>query len=245
MTNEHPEGRISSPAPAQGRPTDSAHTLAEDLLLLLFQPASGTIAGEGTLFYVLAGAMLADLGLSGNVRTGTGRLGAVTVEAVAAQPPADRLQRATWDYVADKPRGVQTVLAATGPTLREPLLERLIERGDLRRRAHRALGFIRTSVIEEGESGRRGHLLAQVRGALVDGSDPSPRTAALAALLYGSGTLPQFDPDIPWTGPVIRRAEAFTEGSWGAAATATAVTRTVAALIVSNVIAAAATLPRT
>jgi hypothetical protein len=33
----------------------SAPTLAEDLLLVLFQPDSGTIAGENTLYYVLAG----------------------------------------------------------------------------------------------------------------------------------------------------------------------------------------------
>lgn len=48
-------------------------SLAEDLLLLLFQPNSGdrggtgTIAGENTLFYVLGGAVLADLALGEQV----------------------------------------------------------------------------------------------------------------------------------------------------------------------------------
>src|SRR5690554_2125573 len=185
MTDEQREPGVSSKESAGG-PVGGEQTLAEDLLLVLFQPQSGTIAGEGTLYYVLAGAILADLGLGAHVRTGTGRLGGLTVEAVVDNPPSDHLLRATWEYVADKPRGVQTVLAATGPALREPLLDRLIERGELRRRAHRSLGFIPSSVIEEGDSARRRMLIADIRAVLVDGAEPTSRTAALAALLYGS-----------------------------------------------------------
>jgi hypothetical protein len=224
--------------------------LAEDLLLILFQPNSGprsgtgSIAGESTLYYVLAGAVLADLGLGGHVRSGTGRMGTMTVEAVADNPPSDHLLRASWEYVADKPRGVQTVLAATGPALREPLLDRLVERGDLRRGTRKALGLFDTSVLEEGDSGRRDSLLTDVRAVLVDGAEPTARVAALAALIYGSGTLPQFDRDIPWTSPVIARAEELKNGNWGASAAAEAVARTVTATIVNNVVIAAAVLPR-
>ena len=245
MTDQHGDPQVSSPeGPDRASGPNDRPTLAEDLLLLLFQPKSGTIAGEGTLFYVLAGAILADLGLEGNVRTGSGRLGGLTVEAVADNPPSDHLLRVTWEYVADKPRGVQTVLAATGPALREPLLDRLIERGELRRRARKSLGFIETSVIEAGDPGRRDMLLSDIRAVLVDGADPTPRVAALAALLYGSGTLPQFDRDIPWTSPVISRAEELKDGNWGAGATAKAVARSVTSIIVSNVIVAATVLPR-
>src|SRR5690554_5034938 len=116
----NPSGSSDAPA-ATGTPT-----LAEDLLLLLFQPSSGTIAGEGTLYYVLAGAVLAELGFEEHVRTGTGRTGAPTVEAIPGNPPADDLLHDSWRYVTGKQRGVQTVLAAIGPTLREPLLDRLV-----------------------------------------------------------------------------------------------------------------------
>ena len=245
MTDQHRDPRASSPErPDHAGDTDEGQTLAEDLLLLLFQPRSGTIAGEGTLFYVLAGAVLADLGLGGHVRTGSAWLGGPTVEAVADKPPADHLLRVTWEYVADKPRRVQTVLAATGPALREPLLDRLIERRELRRRSGKTLGFLETAVIEEGNTGRRDILVSDIRAVFVDGADPTPRIAALAALLYGSGTLPQFDRDIPWTSPVISRAEKLKDGNWGAGATATAVARSVTSTIVSNVIVAATVLPR-
>ena len=218
-------------------------TLPEDLLLLLFQPDSGTIAGEGTLYYTLAGAVLADLGLGEHVRTLPGRAGTTRVEAVAHRPPADDILRSAWDYVAEKPRGLQTVLAAIGPALRGPLLERLVDRGDIRRTSRKTLGIFDTKVLEDG-SGRRAALLADVRGVLVDGLEPQPRVAALAALISGSGTLPQFDREIPWTSPVITRAKELEQGNWGADAAAEAVARTVTATIVSNVIVAAAVLPQ-
>ena len=219
-------------------------TLAEDLLLLLFQPESGSVAGEGTLFYVLAGAVLADLGLGGHVRTAAGRWGSTTVEAVADHPPAGDLLRASWEYVADKPRPVQTVLPAIGPALREPLLDRLVERGELRQSTRKTFGLFKSLVIEEGDTGRRAALIGEVRAVLADGVEPSPRVAALAALLYGSGALPQFDPGIPWTAAVIARAEELKAGSGGAGAAAEAVTRTVTATIVNHVIVAAAAQSR-
>ena len=38
---------------------------------------------------------------------------------------------------------------------------------------------------------------------------------ALAALIHASGALPQFDPEIPWTGPVFARARELAEAHWG------------------------------
>jgi len=54
----------SSAGNGTARSTDEA-LLVEDVLLLLFQPESGTIAGENILFYVLGGAVLADLAPQG------------------------------------------------------------------------------------------------------------------------------------------------------------------------------------
>ncbi|HTN58329.1 MAG TPA: GPP34 family phosphoprotein [Protaetiibacter sp.] len=210
--------------------------VAEDLMLLLFQPESGSIAGEGTLYYVLAGAVLAELGLEDVVRTATSRIGTSTVEAREGTRPNDALLRRAWDYVDGRPRGLQSILAAVGPTLREPVLERLIARGDIRRVRRKMLGVIPTSSLVEGASGRRDDLLAEVRAVLVDGVQATPRIASLAALLYASGTLPQFDPVIPWGSRVITRAEELTAGEWGATAAANAVARTLTVLIINSVI---------
>ncbi|WP_431874837.1 GOLPH3/VPS74 family protein [Micromonospora marina] len=214
-------------------------TLVEDLLLLLFQPASGTVAGENTLFYVLGGAVLADLALGDHLTTAArGRISAV------GRPPTDGLLRPAWDYLAEKPRGVQTVLAAIGPTLREPVLQRLVARGDIDRQPRKVLGLFRSTALREGRTERRARLLADVRQALVDGVQPTARVAALAALLSASGTLPQFHREIPWTSSVIARAKELERGDWGAEAAAQAVTRTVTATVVNSVVVAITVLPR-
>lgn len=242
------DGAASEP-PAAGRRADEPSTLAEDLLLLLFLPnpggrAGGTIAGESTLFYPLAGAVLADLALGAHVLALPGRAGDTRVQAVGSSPPSDVILRTAWGSLTEKPRSVHTTLAVIGPPLREPLLERLVERGDIRRTTRKRLGLFDTTVLEAGSTGRRARLLTVVRDVLVDGAEPRPRVAALAALLSASGTLPQFDPEIPWTSPVITRAEEFERGNWGASAASDAVTRTVAATIVSSVITAVAARPR-
>lgn len=223
--------------------TNTSPTLAEDLLLLLFQPESGTIAGENTLFFVLGAAVLADLALENRVTATTSRGGSVTVRAVEGRAPDDELHRPAWDYVADKPRGVQAVLAAVGPALRQPVLSRLIQRGDLRTHRRRVLGIIPSTALVEGGTCRRADLLRDVRAVLVDGVEPTPRVAALAALLWGSGTLPQFHPGIPWGSAVIARAKELEHGNWGAAAGGEAVTRTMTAIVINSAIVTAAVLP--
>ncbi|MFD6566503.1 GPP34 family phosphoprotein [Micromonospora profundi] len=221
-------------------PRSDTPTLVEDLLLLLFQPRSGTIAGENTLFYVLGGAVLADLALGDHLTTEAPR----RVQSVAGHPPSDVLLRPAWDYLAEKPRGVQTALAAIGPALRAPVLQRLIARGDIDQEPRKVLGLFRTTALREGRTERRARLLADVRQVLVDGAEPQARVAALAALLSASGTLPQFHSEIPWTSSVISRAKELERGDWGADAAAAAVTRTVTATVVNSTIVAITALPR-
>jgi hypothetical protein len=216
-------------------------TLAEDLLLVLFQPDSGTIAGENTLYYVLAEAVLADLAFDESVTTTTTRTGSVSVDAVEGRAPADEILRSAWDYVSDKPGGVQTILPAIGPPLRQPLLERLIVRGDIREENGKVLGLFKTTTLKDGGSGRRSGLIRDVRNVLMDGVDPTPRVAALAALMWGSGSLHQFDPEIPWTSAVITRAQELERGNWSAEGATQAVASATAAMIG---IIAATVLPR-
>ncbi|MEU5962066.1 GPP34 family phosphoprotein [Micromonospora parva] len=221
-------------------PRSHTPTLVEDLLLLLFQPRSGTIAGENTLFYVLGGAVLADLALGEHLTTtDRGR-----VSGVPGHPPSDSLLRPAYDYLAEKPRGMQTALAAIGPVLREPVLQRLVARGDIDQEPRKVLGLFRTTALREGRTERRARLLAEVRQVLVDGARPQARVASLTALLSASGTLPQFHREIPWTAPVINRAKELEQGDWGADAAAAAVTRTVTATVVNSAIVAISVLPR-
>lgn len=215
--------------------SDPAPLVVEDLLLLLFDPRNGTVAGEGTLFYTLAGALLADLALAGQVEaddatTLTGR----RVRATGSAPPVDPLLRDVWDRLATKPRGVQTILAEVGPHLRGPVLDRLVDAGHVRREERRLLGVLPSTRLSDGGTPRRGDLLSAVRPVLVDDAEPDERTAVLVALLSGSGCLPLLHRDIPWSGRVYTRGKEMEHGDWGASAVGQAVTRTVVASAAST-----------
>ncbi len=221
--------------------TLSTPTLAEDLLLVLFQPDSGTIAGENTLADVLAGAVVAELAFNDSVTTTTSGTGVMSVVAVEGRAPSDEILRSAWLRARDTPGKLQTVLARIGPTLRQPLLERLIARGDIREENGKVLGLLKTTSLKDGGSGRRSGLLTDVRQVLLDRVEPTTRVAALAALLSGSGALHQFDPEIPWSPAVIARAREFERGHWGAERATQAVARATAAMFG---IIAATVLPR-
>lgn len=222
---------MSSTAPPPHEPVSSPEGLPEDLVLVLFDPRSGTIAGEGTLYSSLAGAVLADLALAGLIevdeRPGlTGN----AVRALGTEAPTDPLLRPTWEHLAEKPRGTQTVLAGQGPLLRGPVLDRLVERGHLRREDGHFLGLFPRTTLELGDTGRREELVESLRSVLLDGADPDPRTAALTALVSASGNLPSLHREIPWSGTVQQRGAALASGDWGASAADAAVQRTTLAI---------------
>ncbi len=215
--------------------------IVEDTLLLLFQPDSGTIAGENILFYVLGGAVLADLALAGRVEAE--EQGPFTrVRAVGTGEAPDPLLEPALTSLSRRSQDVQAVLADIGPRLRGPVLDRVVARGDLRRTEGKVLGLFPTTRITLA-SDRRAALIRDVRAALIDGEEPSARTAASIALLSASSTLPQFHAEIPWGTDVYTRAKKLESGEWGAAAASSAVARTMNAVIMNTVI-AATVLPR-
>lgn len=222
MTEEHREP-VGVPAARQSEEP----LLVEDLLLLLFQPDSGAIAGETTLFYVLGGAVVAELALR-DLTEATGRPAhRVTARGEA---PEDPVLRAAWDYLRTRPLDPLSAVAAIGPPLRGKVLDRLVGNGHLRRHKRKWLGFIPSTSFELGTA-RRVELFERVRATLVDAAEPDARTAALAALLSASANLHHFDPEIPWTSAVIHRAKELETGNWGAAAAGTSVTMTTLSIL--------------
>ncbi|MDJ0467078.1 GPP34 family phosphoprotein [Streptomyces sp. H27-C3] len=131
----------------------------------------------------------------------------------------------------------QTFLIEIGTGLRGPVLDRLVERGLLRRESRRTLGMFRTTSTLAASTSHKEALVEQVRAVLVDGVEPDARTAALIGLLSASGTLPSLYRVIPWSGAIYKRAKELEQDSWGAEAVNTAVMRTVAAISTGSVVA--------
>ncbi|MCO8269155.1 GPP34 family phosphoprotein [Actinoplanes sp. TRM 88003] len=203
--------------------------IVEDLTLLLLDDETGTPAAAGTLYYTLGGAVLVELALLGRVETDGKK-----VFAVGDGPLPDPILQDAYDKVAEKPRGAQTLLITIGTKLWDPVIERLLERGLIRREKKKVFGLFPMTQLPAAEHEHEAAVRANIRAVLVDGAEPDPRTAALIALLSASDALPLLRPQLAWSSPVIKRAKALEQGNWGASAVNMAVVATAAAIAAST-----------
>ena len=210
--------------------------LAEDVLLLLFDPKNGVFRGEGsTLFHILAGAVLTELAINNQVEindrtTLRGR----EVRVIAGNAPVDPLLLTTWERIEKRPTDVHSLILEIGPHMRAAFIDRLAQRGLIRTEKKKFLGFIPDTAISEGDTPRRDELMTAVRAVLLDGAEPEARIGAIVALLSASGQLPAMDSEIPWSGAVHTRGMAIQKGDWGAEAAAESVARTAAAILANS-----------
>jgi len=217
--------------------------IVEDLMLLLMDDNSGAIAGAGTLYCTLGGAVLVELGLDGRITVDENDKGlnGLKVHAVSGAALSDPVLQSAQEKVADRVRGVQTLLIEIGTGLHETVLDRLVERGMLRRESKKTLGLFRSTSTTAADTRHKMALMEKVRAVLVYGEEPDARTAAVIGLLSASGSLPSLHRSIPWSGKVYKRAKELEQSSWGAEAVNTAVMRTVAAVSVGTAVAVTVT----
>lgn len=222
---EGPQPENTAAAPSAGL------MLPEAVMLLLFDPRSGTIAGEGqSLMYTLGGAVLVELAVRGHVELDDKKR-----RVRAAGPgPEDSLLRAAWERVPKVATGIRGLVIDIGTRSRESTLKRLVARGDIRQEPYRLLGIFPTRALKGGDTGTRDELLVPVRTALVGGTTPDARTATLIALLSASKNLPAMHADIPWSGEVYNRGKKFERGDWGAKAASDIILSTLVVQVVGT-----------
>ncbi|OZM69995.1 GPP34 family phosphoprotein [Amycolatopsis antarctica] len=188
--------------------------IVEDLMLLLLDDKSGALKGAGTIHYSLGGAVLMELALLGRVEVDRKQ----SVHAVPGDPLGDPLLDSAAAQAAKRPRYVQTSLMEIGANLHAQVLDRLVERGFIRRERSKMLGFIPSTKMPAQNPAYEAELLERMRAVFEDGVKPDARTGVLAAMLAASGTLPEFHPAIRWSGKIAVRARELQESDWGSAA---------------------------
>ncbi|GAA2309527.1 hypothetical protein GCM10009853_078760 [Glycomyces scopariae] len=207
--------------------------IVEDLLLLLLDDEKGYIAGEGTLYYPLGGAVLMDLALAGDVRFEERQSAWSTakVHAVEGAAPQDPLLADAYAAIAPKPRAVQDLLVRIGTKLRETVADRLVDKGLVRRDTKKVLGLFRSTTWPAADARHEGELRERLKAVLVGGEEPDPRTGAIIALLAASGSMHQvlkYD-ELKWTA-LEERAGEIVAGQWAAEAVRNAIAATNAAI---------------
>lgn len=214
--------------------------IAEDLLLLLLDENSGRIRLDSTrLDRMLAGAVLTELALAERVVPDRSDLPPRRIRLVVQNPAPtgdpildEALARLTaWRGPVRPQRAVEKL--ARG--LRRQLLARLVGGGLLREQPRAVLGIFPGTgyaVQRPAPDGTdpRGVLQDEVRRVLVQGSQPSPRLAAVIALLSAVDAVTKVVPGADRR-EVRRRAKQIAAGDWGAAAVRQAVTAVQAAVM--------------
>lgn len=144
-------------------------------MLLMLDDETGAVAGADTLHCTLGGAALAELALQGRVETVKGDAGVNDPRVVAAGDGAlsDPLLQTAYANVAPRPQDVQPLLLGIGAGLQEPVADRLVERGLIRRESKRVLGLFRTTTLPGGDPRHEADLRRKIRSALEGTESPA------------------------------------------------------------------------
>lgn len=208
--------------------------IAEDLLLLLLDDDSGKPLADSTkLPRVLAGALVVELAMGGSLRiTGPGEQTKKDHVVVAGAPPADVLLRRVFDLVASasRPMKPQKVIEKSQKNLSKELIARLVAQGFVAENKAKVLGLFPTTTWPARDTSHEKGLRDSLRGALVDGTTPSPHTAALISLISAVDLTHKVIVDADKK-LLKQRAKQIAEGEWAGAAVRKAVSDVNAAVM--------------
>ncbi|GAB2593293.1 GOLPH3/VPS74 family protein [Kribbella endophytica] len=215
--------------------------IAEDLLLLLYDDETGKpLTGNPGLDYGLAGAVVVELTLLGKVDITTegddGKPG--RLKALDPSPTGDPLLDERLAMVVDKAgKKPKDVMGKLSKKLRDPLLQRLAERGILQAEENKVLGLFPVTRWPAKDAQHEGQVRASLENVLKLGTQPDERTGALIALLSALDVVPKVVTDAVDRKALKRRAKEIAESDWAAAAVRRAVQDMQAAITASIVVA--------
>jgi hypothetical protein len=207
-------------------------SLAEDLTLLLLDDNSGRPVVDGTSWdNVLAGAVLLELANAGRVSPAgaeddakEGRL-VVRDGSATGDPVLDiGLSRLETKPVKGK-RAVELLVKGT----RDAVLERLGERGLVRREESKLLGIFPRKSWPAADTEHESEIRQRLTGVLFDGKEPDAHIGGLVSLLHAINAVHKVvDGDKK---QLRARAKEIAQGEWAGAAVKEAVQAVQAVMI--------------
>lgn len=211
----------------------------EEILLLALKDEKGTVAAGTSYEYALGGAILAELLLSGRVRTVAVKKKQL-VEVADRQPLGDPVLDECLETIATaKRRGsLETWVSRLAGTsgLKKRIAERLCERGVLRAEKDTVLLLFNRTVYPEVDPAPERELIERLRAAIFgDSAEVDPRTVVTVSLASATELL-----RIPFDRRELKgrkeRIEALVNGdATGAAAKAAIEAAQTAALVATMV----------
>ena len=187
-------------------------TLAEEFFLVAHDVSGKARIGSVVLGLGLGGALLMELSVAGRVAIADNQVW-VTGPALLGDPLLD----ATLAKIANGPgtRRPRVWVTRLGRGSHEVVSGRLVEAGVLGLAQHRAAGIFPVRRVPEIDGSIRQEVMTRLHGAVVQGADPQPRTAALVslALALACGMPAKLFPGSDRK-QVERRMHQIAEGEW-------------------------------
>ncbi len=171
-------------------------TLAEDLLLLCLNDEKGSVVSSGSMAlpYGLAGAIIMDLSLMKRIEMD----GKNVVLSDASLTGDEILDEAIGNIGSSpKSRPIQHWVARPGKLavkVKERLLERLVQKGILKKEEHHFLWLIPYNRFPEKDSQPEQETRQRLRDVLLGGAEPAERTALQLCLVHGCGLVGEVFP---------------------------------------------------
>lgn len=165
-------------------------TIAEDLVLLVTEPATGKFGLSSMVSDVtLGGAILVDLLQADRVEVqGEGRKARVALRD-RSPSGAGVTDRAIRALQASGPLSAQSALKVVGKRQKRPLYEALAAAGVVRRVPHKVLGVFPTDRWPLSNTARRNDLVRRLRQILVHRQPADSHTGPLIGLLSAADKL--------------------------------------------------------
>jgi Golgi phosphoprotein 3 (GPP34) len=158
-------------------------TVTEDLVLLLLSPDTGrSLVDSTSLDRAIGGALLLDLAISDRI-TADGDGAKARLSVVDAAPTGDPLLDDALGRL-DKPMRAQKAVERLARGTRTPVLERLVERGLLRRERPRLLGVLPVTTWPAADPGPGKELRGRVAAVLRDGAQADQHLGLLISLVH-------------------------------------------------------------
>jgi Golgi phosphoprotein 3 (GPP34) len=207
--------------------------IAEDLLLLMLDDASGKLTGTSYPQPALGGALLVELALAGavEIEEKSGFWKSAKVRPAPGAAPQDEVLRAGYDLVAEKERSAQDLVDRLGKGLKERLADRLVGRGVLDRQEDKVVGLFPRTRWPSADATHEDQVRRALTAVLVSGAEPDQRTGALVAILSAIDKAHKVvDHQGMSSRDVRKRAKQIGEGAWAAKAVRDAISASVAAI---------------
>jgi hypothetical protein len=159
-------------------------TITEDLVLLMLDPETGRALVDSTSFdRAIGGALLLDLATRERL-TADGAGAKARLRVSDAAPTGDALLDDALSRLAGSELRAQKAVERLARRTRTPVLERLVERGLVRRERTRLLGLLPVTAWPSANPGPRKELRGQVAAVLCDAARPDQHVALLISLVH-------------------------------------------------------------